>query len=61
MRDFRRERRARFAPRLEHEEGFLFDGVWWTPDQVHEVCRRRMEAFDRAPREVRNRVNEKGL
>jgi hypothetical protein len=60
MRDWRKARRARFEPRPEFKEGFLFDGVWWPPEQVHEVCRLRMESFDRAPREVRDRVNENG-
>jgi hypothetical protein len=30
------------------------------PEEAHETCRRRMEALDREPREVRDRVNEFG-
>jgi len=31
---------------------------WWTPEQVHAYCRRRMELFDRLRREARDLINE---
>lgn len=36
------------------------DGTWWTPEQVHAWCARRMKAFDSMRREARDLINENG-
>lgn len=46
--------------RRDFREGFLFDGRWWTPDEVHETCRLRMEAVDRLPAADRAKLNRDG-
>jgi hypothetical protein len=55
-----RFRLRRDDDRRDFREGFPFDGRWVAPEEAHETCRRRMEALDREPREVRDRVNEFG-
>ena len=48
-----------YQPERE-EEGIMFDGWWFSCDEMQEICRKRMEAFDRQPKYYRDRVNEKG-
>jgi hypothetical protein len=57
----------RIPPRARHRavkfngrEGFEFDGKWWSPDEIHAVCKARMDNLDKAPREIRDRVNSEG-
>jgi hypothetical protein len=55
-----RERFARQQDRRDFREGFPFEGRWITPDEAHATCKARMDQIDRLPREVRDRINEKG-
>jgi hypothetical protein len=59
-RDKYRRSVATQVDRREFREGILFEGRWWTPDELHAKCAARMAQVDRLPRELRDRLNSDG-
>jgi hypothetical protein len=59
VRSGRRLRRPPPAPR-DGREGFFFNGRWYSCDEIHQIAALRMDAFDRLPREVRDKLNRDG-
>jgi len=55
-----RNKRRDDPDRRDFREGFYFNGEWWTCEQVHAVSKARMAAFDKLPKEHRDRINKEG-